>query len=104
MFLFDILEFIVDAIIDLWLEAMLLIIPERAKSKLALTIIKIVVWTFICLLFIVMGIGFFGLFSDDPDTKQLAEYMVFIPLGISAVQIAAGIVLRKVSKKKKQDK
>lgn len=61
------------------------------------------VWVFVCLLFIIMGIGFFGLFSKDPDTKQLAEYMVFIPLGISAVQIAAGIIVRKVSKKKKQD-
>ncbi len=101
MFLLDILDFIVDAIIDLWFEAMLLIIPERAKSKLALTIIKVIVWVFVCLLFMVMGIGFFGLFSDDPDTKQLAEYMVFIPLGISAVQIVAGIVLRKVSKRRK---
>lgn len=101
MFLFDILEFIVDAIIDLWLEAMLLIIPERAKSKLALTLIKVIVWIFICLLFVIMGIGFFGIFSDDPDTKQLAEYMVFIPLGISAVQIVAGIIVRKILKKRK---
>lgn len=101
MLLFDILEFIVDAIIDLWFEAMLLIIPERAKSKAILTVIKILVWTFTCLLFIVMGIGFFGLFSNDPDTKQLARYMVFIPLGISGVQIVAGLIVRRFSKKRK---
>ena len=101
MFLFDVLEFIVDAIIDLWFEAMLLIIPERAKSKLVHRLIKIAVWTFACLLFIVMGIGFFGLFSNDTDTKQLAQYMVFIPLGISAVQIIAGLIVRKLLKKRK---
>ena len=101
MFLFDVLEFIVDVIIDLWFEAMLLIIPERAKSKLVHRLIKIAVWTFACLLFIVMGIGFFGLFSSDADTKHLAKCMVFIPLGISGLQIIAGLIVRKLSKKRK---
>ncbi len=101
MFLFDVLEFIVDAIIDLWFEAMLLIIPERAKGKPLHKLIKIAVWTFACLLFVIMGIGFFGLFSNDPDTKQLAQYIVFIPLGISGVQIIAGLIVRKLSKKRK---
>jgi hypothetical protein len=46
-----------------------------------------------------MVIGIFALISDDPFTKQIGRYMVFIPLVISAVQIPLGIIVRLVTKK-----
>lgn len=36
----------------------------------------------------------------DPDAHHLGQYMVFIPLGISAIQIAVGIIVKTVMKKK----
>jgi len=48
-----------------------------------------------------MILGFFAIISPDPDTHSVGKYMFFIPLGISAVQIVLGIIVRVISKKKK---
>ena len=95
------IELICDAIIDLWFALMQWIIPEKAFGKYARIILKVVVGLFSSVLFISMALGVFAIISDDPDTKQLGRYMIFIPLGISVVQIVLGIVVRTIAKKKR---
>lgn len=95
------LELLVDGIIEGWLFLMEWIIPERYISRTFRIILKIFVWIFSALLLFVMLLGVFAIISDDVYTKQIGRYMIFIPLGISAVQILIGIIVRIISKKKK---
>ena len=99
--LFFPLELLVDAIIDGWFLLMEWIIPERYLSHTFRTVFRILVWVFSALLLFVMLLGVFAIISDDIYVKQIGKYMLFIPLGISAVQIFFGIIVRIVSKKKK---
>ena len=99
--LFFPLELLVDGIIDGWLYLMEWIVPERYISRTFRIVLKILVWIFSALLLFVMLLGVFAIISDDAYTKQIGRYMIFIPLGISAVQILLGIIVRIISKKKK---
>ncbi len=99
--LFFSLELLVDGIIEGWLYLMEWIIPERYISRTFKNILKILVSIFSILLLSVMILGVFAIISDDAYTKQIGRYMVFIPLGISAVQIFLGIIVRIISKKEK---
>ncbi len=47
-----------------------------------------------------MFLGVFAIISPDPDTHRLGQYMVFVPLGISIIQIVVGIIVKIVIKKK----
>ncbi len=101
MFLIDlIIELVFDGIIEAWLMIMQWIVPEKTLGKYTRIILQIIVGIFTCLLLFIMLLGLFAIISDDPDTKLLGKYMVFIPLGISAVQIIIGIIVRIVAKKK----
>ena len=95
------LELLVDAIIEGWLYLMEWIVPERYLSRTFRIILKVFVWIFSALLLFIMFLGIFAIISPDPDTHLLGKYMVFVPLGISAVQISLGIIVRIISKKKK---
>ena len=95
------LELLVDGIIEGWLYLMEWIVPERYISRTFRIILKVFVWIISALLLFVILLGVFAIISDDSYIKQLGMYMVFIPLGISAVQILLGIIFRIVSKKKK---
>jgi len=99
--LFFPLELLVDAIIEGWFFLMEWIIPERYLSRTFRTVLRILVWVFSALLLFVMLLGVFALISNDIYVKQIGKYMFFIPLGISAVQIIFGIIVRIVSKRKK---
>ena len=99
--LFFPLELLVDGIIEGWFYLMEWIIPERYITRTIRIVLKVLVWIFSGLLFVIMFLGFFAIISPDPDTHLLGKYMVFIPLGISAVQILIGIIVRIISKKKK---
>lgn len=94
------IELIGDAIIDAWFAFMQWIVPEKALGKHTRIILKIIAGLFSCVLFLSLATGVFAIISDDPDTKQLGRYMVFIPLGISAVQIVLGIIVRTIEKKR----
>ena len=95
------LELLVDGIIGGWLYLMEWIVPERYISRTFRIILKVFVWIISALLLFVILVGVFAIISDDSYIKQLGMYMVFILLGISAVQILLGILFRIVSKKKK---
>ena len=99
--LFFPLELLADGIIDGWFLLMEWIVPEKYPSRRLRIVLKVFVWIFSCLLFFTMVLGVFAIISPDPDTHLLGKYMVFIPLGISAVQILLGIIVRIISKKKK---
>ena len=100
--LFFPLELLVDDIIEGWFFLMEWIIPERYLSRTFRTVLRILVWVFSALLLFIMLLGFFALISDDIYVRQIGKYMLFIPLGISAVQIIFGIIVRIVSKRKKE--
>lgn len=95
------LEFLVDSIIEGWFYLMEWIIPEKYISRTFRIVLKVIVWIFSSLLYAIMFLGIFAIISSDPDTHLLGKYMVFIPLGISAVQISLGIIVRIITKKKK---
>ena len=99
--LFFPLELLVEAIVEGWFFLMEWIIPERYLSRTFRTILRILVWVFSALLLFIMLLGVFALISDDIYVRQIGKYMLFIPLGISAVQIIFGIIVRIVSKRKK---
>ena len=95
------LEFLVDGIIEGWFYLMEWIIPERYLTRTFRIVLKVFVWIFSALLLFIIFLGIFAIISPDPDTHLLGRYMVFVPLGISAVQILLGIIVRVISKKKK---
>ena len=95
------LEFLVDGIIEGWFYLMEWIIPERYLTRTFRIVLKVFVWIFSALLLFIIFLGIFAIISPDPDTHLLGKYMVFMPLGISAVQILLGIIVRVISKKKK---
>ena len=97
--LFFPLELLVDAIVDGWFSLMEWIIPERYISRTLRTVLRFLVWVFCTLLLFVMLFGVFAIISDDVYIKQIGKYMLFVSLGISAVQISFGIIVRIVSKK-----
>ena len=99
--LFFPLELLVDGIIESWLYLMEWIVPERYLSRTFRIVLKVFVWIFSALLLFTMLLGIFSIISPDPETHLLGKYMVFVPLGISAVQILIGIIVRIISKKKK---
>ena len=99
--LFFPLELLVEAIVEGWFFLMEWIILERYLSRTFRTVLRILVWVFSALLLFIMLLGVFALISDDIYVRQIGKYMLFIPLGISAVQIIFGIIVRIVSKRKK---
>ena len=99
--LFFPLELLVDGIIEGWLYLMEWIVPERYLSRTFRIVFKVFVWIFSALLLFTMLLGIFAIISPDPDIHVFGKYMVFVPLGISAVQILIGIIVRIISKKKK---
>ena len=77
------------------------IIPDRYITRTLRIVLKVFVWIFSGLLFVIMFLGIFAIISPDPDTHLLGKYMILIPLGISAIQILLGVIVRIISKRKK---
>lgn len=94
------LELIGDAIIDGYIYLMEMIVPEKVLGKGMRIALKIIVGIFTVLLLFMMLLGLIALWSEDKDTRELGKYMVFIPLGISVLQIALGIIVRMITKRK----
>lgn len=99
--LFFPLELLVDGIIEGWFYLMAWIIPDRYITRTLRIVLKVFVWIFSGLLFVIMFLGIFAIISPDPDTHLLGKYMILIPLGISAIQILLGVIVRIISNRKK---
>ncbi len=93
-------ELIGDMLIDMWFAVMQWIVPKKILGKRIRSILKVIIGVFSCLMLITMVLGLFAIISDDAYTKYVGKYMIFIPLGISAIQIVLGIIVRITSKKK----
>ncbi len=87
-----VLEAIGDGLVEGWFELMQWLIPEKMKRKKLRFVMKTVCYIFSMVLFLVFLFGVFALLSDDPETRRWGKYMVFIPAGISILQISAGII------------
>lgn len=94
------IEFIGDLVVESWIYFMQLIVPEKMKDKSTVTVLKIIVGIVTCILLILMVLGIFAIISDEPYTRRIGRYIVLSSLGISAVQIIFGILVRVAAKKK----
>ena len=93
------IDFIVLSILEFWLGLMQLIIPEKLQGNFR-KVIKVLVYIFSFILFTLMFIALVGMIFGDEYTRMVSKKLFFIPLGISAVQIGLGLIVRNVGKKK----
>ena len=96
------LELIIELIADSWFSAMQWIVPEKYLGKAARVILFIIVAILSAILLVIFLVGIFAvLFTED----TLADFwaFIFIPLGISIIQILCGIIVRKTAKRKKDN-
>ncbi len=98
--LFFPIELIGDAVLEGGFELMTWIVPPNMRNRTLRSILRVIVSIWTIFLFLIMFIGFFAIISSDPDTHRFGQYMVFIPLGICAIHIVVGIIVKIVSKKK----
>ena len=100
-----VLEIFVEGIIELfgycYIKLMQLIVPNKTVSEKAKRIIKGIATTIAALLVVFIIIGLVLLVQDDPFVKTVGRYMIYIPLTMIILQIAAGIVVKIVNHFKK---
>ncbi len=96
------LEFIGDLVVDGYAALMCMILPQKRISEKARFVWELVIEVFAVLLLLSILFGIVLLFNDEPVARHVGRYMIFVPLGISAVQIAAGILVRLLVHKRKK--
>lgn len=94
------LELLEDALVDGWCYLMRRILPEKEISQKARFVVEIIFDLFSGALLFATVVGIILMLFGDEYMKYLGKFMLFIPLGIGVVQIIAGILLRRISKKK----
>ena len=92
------IELLADMIFDAWFEFISWIIPANKFGKVARFFIKSVVGIFIFVIFVLVVLGVFMLFSGE---LEIGLFTILIALGLSIPQIVIGIIVRVVSKNKK---
>ena len=93
------IEIIVELIFEGWLSLMLWILPEKRMGKVAQTILKATVYIFSAILFVVFLLDILGAAFTEATVTDLWQ-MIFIPLGISLLQIIFGVIVRITARKK----
>ena len=94
-------EVIFELIGHCYIKLMHLIVPDKTVSEETKKTIRNIATTFAALLAIVLVIGFILLIQDDPFIKNIGKYMTYIPLGIMALQVLIGILVKIVGHFKK---
>ena len=101
--LFDVLLFPFDClfelIIDGWFSLMQWIIPQKQLGRGTRLLLQIIIGVFSAVLLITFCIGVLGAIFTEATALDLWK-LIFIPLGISIVQILIGILVRLTSRKK----
>ena len=100
MFFIDLLF---QMIIEGWLALMQWIVPGKINKKMRIVLkVIVLIFSMILLFFILLGVLalLISLVSGDMVVRKLSLYLIFIPLGISLIQIIFGVVMRAVNKKK----
>ena len=95
-------EIFLEIILYGWFSLMQLIVPKRYFNDRLERIIKIIVGIITVLLFIGIIIGIIFILLDDIGLQELGFYLFIISLGVSIAQIAAGIIVRILVKKKEK--
>lgn len=94
LFVEIVLEGMVELIGYCYIKLMQLIVPDKMISEKTKKIIKKIVTTFAILLAVVLFLGFIFLIQEDPFIKNIGKYMTYIPLGIIALQVSIGILVK----------
>ena len=81
------------------LRAIQLIIPENKLSKGLYMVLEAFAAVFCVILLVTMVFGSIAPAADDEHTSYIGKVMVFVPLGISLVQIIPGLIFRFINKK-----
>ncbi len=93
------IELIGDIIFDAWFEFLVWIVPANRFGKFARILIKTIAGIFIFVIFTLIVLGIFMLLSSE---LEIGLFTILIALGLSILQIVVGIIVRVVSKNKKQ--
>ena len=100
------LEFLFDSILEGWLHLMGWIVPEERLKPVHAFLLQIGVMIFSAILIFVFLFGVFVVAVADVPLKDF-WIPIFLPLGISALQIGAGIILRisaRIKSRNRRDK
>lgn len=94
-----IIELIGELILEGWLALMQWCVPRKSLNQKVSCVLRTLVTIFSVVLLICMLAGLIMWVSGDGLVLQIGKYMLLICLGISAVQIGLGLVVRLVIKK-----
>lgn len=97
--LFDVIELIFEEILEGWFILMCWIVPTRHLGQKSRVAIKIIIGIFSFALFLIFTIGVLGAALTEATVMDLWK-PIFIPLGISILQIAVGLIVRLIARKK----
>lgn len=91
-----IFEILIEGIIELfghcYIKLMQLIVPKKAVTEKTKKVVKVIASVNAAILAITLVIGLILTIQEDPDICAVGGYMVYIPLGIIALQIVLGII------------
>lgn len=97
--IFELFEFTLELIFDGYIDLMQMIVPNNHLSKGLRIFIKIIVHIFSILLLITFLIGLLEALLTEATVIDL-WIPIFIPLGISLLQILLGFIVRHTKRKK----
>jgi hypothetical protein len=97
--LFDVIELIFEEILEGWFTLMCWIVPTRHLGQKSRVAIKIIIGIFSFALFLIFTIGVLGAALTEATVMDLWK-PIFIPLGISILQITVGLIVRVIARKK----
>lgn len=101
--LFDILlllfECLFESIVEGWFSLMQWIVPKKRFGQGTRLLLQIIIGIFSVVLLVTFVIGIFGALFTEATAFDLWK-LIFIPLGISVVQILIGIIVRLTTRKK----
>lgn len=95
------LELVFDFIIEGWFSLMQWILPKDTFSTGFRILLRFLIGIFSIILLVIFFIGILAAIATEATVFDLWK-LIFIPLGISTIQIILGIVVRCI--KKKNDK
>ena len=95
----DLFELVIEIIFDGYIDLMQMIVPNNHLSKGLRIFIKIIVHIFSILLLITFHIGLLEALLTEATVIDL-WIPIFIPLGISLLQILLGFIVRHTKRKK----
>ncbi len=84
------IEFMLEILLEGWLELMQWVVPEKVLSKWVRNILKMIIFLLSIAVFVMFFFGVIGWIAGE----QLGKTLVLIAVAISAVQIGLGIILR----------